>query len=193
MMPSRFPVLLAVLVLALGGILGGAAGCSRKAITTAEQARAERREARKAERSKEEEARQELELIPPPSKNLYLSVRSQRAYQNPFLVVHARTITLTITFPDQKPAGIASGGMLRPVEARVQQLELNLSGLSTALAALPAEVWPYGRVVAVEEPPNAPPQDRVVIRRNIESAIQTLNDLGVVVDEWTGPNGALLR
>ncbi len=193
MTQSRTPGILAALLLTLGGILGGPAGCSRKAILTAEQARAERREARNAERSQEEEARQELEQIPPPSKNLYLNVHSQRAYGNPFLVVHARTITMTITFPDQKPAGIPSGGMLRPAEARVQQLELNLSGLTTALAALPAEVWPYGRVAAIEESPNAPRQDRVVIRRNIESAIQILNNLGVVVDEWSGPNGELLR
>jgi hypothetical protein len=31
------------------------------------------------------------------------------------------------------------------------------------------------------------------IRRNVEATIQMLNDLGVVVDEWTGSNGALLR
>jgi hypothetical protein len=27
----------------------------------------------------------------------------------------------------------------------------------------------------------------------VEATIQILNDLGVVVDEWTGSNGALLR
>ena len=52
---------------------------------------------------------------------------------------------------------------------------------------------PYGRVVAVEESPAAPRAERVAIRRNVEATIQILNDLGVVVDEWTGSNGALLR
>jgi hypothetical protein len=54
-------------------------------------------------------------------------------------------------------------------------------------------VWPYGRVVAIEESPTAPRAERVAIRRNVEATIQILNDLGVVVDEWTGSNGALLR
>ena len=55
------------------------------------------------------------------------------------------------------------------------------------------DVWPYGRVVAIEESPTAPKTERVAIRRNVEATIQILNDLGVVVDEWTGSNGALLR
>ena len=50
-----------------------------------------------------------------------------------------------------------------------------------------------GRVVALEESPTAPKAERVAIRRNVEATIQILNDLGVVVDEWTGANGALLR
>jgi len=33
----------------------------------------------------------------------------------------------------------------------------------------------------------------VQVRRNVEATIQILNDLGIVVDEWTGPNGSLLR
>jgi hypothetical protein len=36
----------------------------------------------------------------------------------------------------------------------------------------------------VEEDPTATRQDRAQIRRNVESAMQTLSDLGVVVYEW---------
>jgi hypothetical protein len=36
----------------------------------------------------------------------------------------------------------------------------------------------------VAEAPGASPKDRARIRRNVESAIQQLNDLGIVVEEW---------
>jgi len=39
-------------------------------------------------------------------------------------------------------------------------------------------------VVAIEESPLAEKRARPQIRRQIEAAIQQLNDLGVVVDEW---------
>jgi len=39
-------------------------------------------------------------------------------------------------------------------------------------------------VIAVAESPMANPKDRPRIRRNVETTIQQLNDLGVVVEEW---------
>ena len=138
-------------------------------------------------------ARQELEQIPPPSKNRYLSVRTKEAYANPFLVVHPQTITLTIIFRDQDPNGFSAGGILRPAKARKQEIDVRPADLPQALASLSPDVWPYGRVVVIEESPTAPRAERVAIRRNVEATIQILNDLGVVVDEWTGSNGALLR
>jgi hypothetical protein len=138
-------------------------------------------------------ARDELEQIPPPSKNRYLSVRAKDAYANPFLVIHPQTITLTIIHRDPDPGAFNAGGLLRPANARKQEVDVRLDDLPGGLAALPADVWPYGRVVAVEESPAAPRSERVAVRRNVEATIQVLNDLGVVVDEWTGPNGALLR
>jgi hypothetical protein len=140
-----------------------------------------------------DEYRQELEQIPPPSKNRYLSVHSQDAYGNPFLVVHPQTVTVNIIYRDQDPNAFAGGGLLRPVKARKQAIDVRLADLPNALASLPTDVWPYGRVVAIEESPTAPKTERVAIRRNVEAAIQVLNDLGVVVDEWTGSTGALLR
>jgi hypothetical protein len=169
-----------------------ASGC-KGAAPSSGPSRAEVRQERQAEQSKMDTARQQLEQIPPPSKNRYLSVRTKEAYANPFLVVHSQTITLTIIFRDQDPNGFSAGGVLRPAKARKQEIDVRPTDLPQALASLSPDVWPYGRVVAIEESPTAPRTERVAIRRNVEAAIQILNDLGVVVDEWTGSNGALLR
>jgi hypothetical protein len=39
-------------------------------------------------------------------------------------------------------------------------------------------------VIAVAESPAANRKDRAKVRRNVEAAMQELNDLGVVVQEW---------
>jgi hypothetical protein len=176
----------------LCALLPAGTGC-KTAASSSEPSRATVRQERKAAQSKMDEARQELEQIPPPSKNRYLSVRTQDLYANPFLVVHPQTVTLTIFYKDQDPNGFSAGGVLRPAKARKQEVDVRLEDLPQALSALSVDQWPYGRVVAVEESPVAPRAERVAIRRNVESTIQILNDLGVVVDEWTGSNGALLR
>jgi hypothetical protein len=183
--PASFPIgrqrrlLFPAIQLALScALLPGVTGC-RNAAQTSAPTRAE--------------VRQELEQIPPPSKNRYLSVRTKEAYGNPFLVVHPQTVTLTVLYRDQDPNGFNAGGLLRPVKARKQEIDVRMADLPQALSSLAPDVWPYGRVVAIEESPTAPRTERVAIRRNVEATIQVLNDLGVVVDEWTGSNGALLR
>jgi hypothetical protein len=178
-----------ILLCALGS---AATGCKAPA-PSAEPSRAAVRQARQAAQSKMDEARQELEQIPPPSKNRYLSVHSREAYGNPFLVVHPQTVTMTVIYRDQAANTFDGGGLLRPAKARRQELDVRLSDLPQALSSLPSDVWPYGRVVAIEESPTAPKTERVAIRRTVEATIQILNDLGVVVDEWTGATGALLR
>jgi hypothetical protein len=55
--------------------------------------------------------------------------------------------------------------------------------LASAVIAVPSSAWPYGRVIAVVEGP-ADLKDRPKVRRNLETAIQQLNDLGIVVQEW---------
>ena len=194
--PAPFPIgrqrRSSVPVALLCALLFGVSGC-RNAVPTSAPSRAAVRQERQAEQSKMEAAREELEQIPPPSKNRYLSVRTKEAYGNPFLVVHPQTITLTILYRDQDPNGFTAGGLLRPAKARKQEVDVRLADLPQALASLSPDVWPYGRVVAIEESPTAPRTERVAIRRNVEATIQVLNDLGVVVDEWTGSNGALLR
>lgn len=176
----------------LCALLPAVSGC-RNAAPSPAPTRAEVRQERRAEQSKMDAARLELEQIPPPSKNRYLSVRTKDAYGNPFLVVHLQTVTLTILYPDQDPNAFTANGLLRPAKARKQEIDVRIADLPQAIAALPSDVWPYGRVVAIEESPTAPRTERVAIRRNVEATIQILNDLGVVVDEWTGSNGALLR
>ena len=71
---------------------------------------------------------------------------------------------------------------LRPRGAR--SCELRLSELDEAIVAIPAGAWHYGRVIAVAESSSAAPGDRPAVRRNVESVIRRLNDLGVVVEEW---------
>jgi hypothetical protein len=60
-----------------------------------------------------------------------------------------------------------------------------VSDLPAALNAVPQNFWPYGRVVAVEEAHEVPVSARPEVRLNVEAVIKTLNDLGVVVYEWT--------
>ena len=131
-----------------------------------------------------DQARQQMELIPPPSKTRYLAVRSLNAWENPYLTVQGGMLTLHVLLADANTSGLGEGGLLRPVGARRQDLNIRVSDLPTALNAVPQNAWPYGRVVAVEEAHNIPVNARPEVRRNMESAMQALNDLGVVVYEW---------
>jgi hypothetical protein len=63
---------------------------------------------------------------------------------------------------------------------------LRPADLGKAIAAIPPGAWRYGRVIAVAESPLAAPKDRPKVRRNVETTIQKLNDLGIVVEEWPG-------
>jgi hypothetical protein len=131
-----------------------------------------------------EKDRAELEQIPLPTKSLYIDIHDPVAWDNPFLSVGPDTISLRILLPDANPTPAGQGNLLRPEAARRQQLELRPSDLDTAVAAIPAGAWHYGRVIAIAESPSAAPRDRPKVRRNVEAAIQKLNDLGVVVEEW---------
>ena len=131
-----------------------------------------------------ESARRQMELIPPPSKTRYLAVHSLSGWENPYLTVQENIATLHVTQADANPSALGVGGMLRPVGARRQDLTIRVSDLPDALNAVPANSWPYGRVVAVEEAHDTPASARPAVRRNMEAAIKTLGDLGVVVYEW---------
>jgi hypothetical protein len=136
-----------------------------------------------------ESARQQLALLPPPSKARYTTVRSLDAWENPYLTVQGNMVTLHVLLADANTSPLGEGGMLRPVGARRRNLDVRTSDLPTALNAIPESAWPYGRVVAVEEAHNTPASERHIVRRNLETVIKTLNDLGVVVYEWGNAGG----
>jgi cell division septation protein DedD len=131
-----------------------------------------------------ESAREQMDLIPPPSKTRYMAIHSLESWENPYLTVQENMATLHVTLADANPSDLGAGGMLRPVGARRQNVTVRVSDLPAALNAIPENAWPYGRVVAVEEAHDAPASARPAIRRNVEAAIKTLGDLGVVVYEW---------
>ncbi|RXH56776.1 hypothetical protein [Granulicella sibirica] len=139
-----------------------------------------------------EVGRQQMELIPPPSKNRYMAIHSLASWENPYLTVQGDMVTLHVLLADANTSDLGQGTLLRPVGARRQDLNVRVSDLPTALNAVPSSAWPYGRVVALEEANNTPASARPQVRRNMESAMQVLNDLGVVVYEWN-EGGAGLR
>lgn len=134
-------------------------------------------------------ARQQMTLIPPPYKSRYMAVHSLGGWENPYLTIQENIATLHVTVADANPSGLGTGGMLRPVGARRQDVIIRTSDLPAALAAVPESAWPYGRVVAVEEAHDTPAAARPAVRRNVEATIKTLGDLGVVVYEWNESGG----
>lgn len=131
-----------------------------------------------------DQQRAELEQIPLPTKSLYIGVREPSEWANPFIYVGVDTLTLRVLVGDGEPTPTGAGTLLRPEAARRQELQLRPADLAAALVAIPPAAWHYGRVIAIAESPLAEPKDRPRIRRNVEAAIQQLNDLGIVVEEW---------
>ncbi len=132
-------------------------------------------------------AESQLAQLPPPAKGRYLQVHSMEGWNNPFLIVGRRTITLRVvdTEPgDTLPNNVLPGEKLRAVAGNKRELTVRLIDLPEALAALPESSWGYGRVVAVDEDPATPRRERPQMRRNVEAVIAMLNDLDVVVNEW---------
>jgi hypothetical protein len=155
-----------------------AGGVAQKAKNAEDQA-----QATAAKRGQE---RAELAAIPLPTKSLYVDVTDPWAWANPFIVVGPDMLTLRITLADVNPSSMGEGTFLRPANARRQEMQLRLSDLGRAVAAIPAIAWPYGRVIAVAQSPAARPQDRPTVRRNAAAVIGQLNGLGITVEEWPG-------
>lgn len=128
--------------------------------------------------------RAELAKIPLPTKSLYINVHEPSQWANPFISADADYLTLRVTMPDANPGASGESSLLRPAAARRQELQVRPAALAEALIALPSGSWHYGRVVAIAESPIADKKKRPAVRRNVEVAIQKLNDLGIVVDEW---------
>lgn len=151
---------------------------------TAVNAEKRAQETAQATASEIDRQRAALALIPLPTKSMYVDVHEAGAWVNPFLSVDAETMNLRITLADANPSDVGQGTMLRPVAARRQETEIRPTDLAEAMVALPPGAWRYGRVIAVAESPVASKKDRPKVRRNVEAAIQRLNDLGIVVEEW---------
>jgi hypothetical protein len=128
--------------------------------------------------------RDALAHIPLPTKSLYRNVHEPGEWANPFISADADSLDLRITMADANPSNMGAGTMLRPTAARRQEVQIHPADLAEALIALPDGAWRYGRVVAVAESPLADRKKRPAVRRNVEAAIQKLNDLGIVVEEW---------
>jgi len=144
-----------------------------------------------AQRRQLDSVREQLTQIPLPSKTRYLAVKTLTTWANPYLTVQGNMVTLHVTLADANTSTLGVGGMLRPVGARRQDLNVRTSDLPAALNAVPQSSWPYGRVVAVEEAHDAPQSALPQLRRNMETAIKTLNDIGVVVYEWQEPSSSI--
>jgi len=114
-----------------------------------------------------------------------MAIKSLSAWENPYVTVQGQMVTLHVMLADANTSTLGVGGLLRPTGARRQDLNVRVSDLATALNAIPEASWPYGRVIAVEEAHNVPPGDRPQVRRNVEAVDTTLNDLGIVVYDWT--------
>lgn len=133
-----------------------------------------------------DQQRAQLDRIPLPTKSLYVDIHEPGAWANPFLSIEANVLDLRINITDANPSPMGQGTILRPAAARRQEVQLRPADLAEAIVALPESAWRYGRVIAVAEAPGANAKDRAKIRRNVEAAIQQLNDLGIVVEEWPG-------
>ncbi len=157
-----------------------ATGCNRSAVVPDSDARASIAE----KQAQTELIRQQLDLIPPPSKSRYMAIHALTSWENPYLTVQGNMLTLHVTVADANTSDLGVGGILRPVGARRQDLNIRTSDLPGALNAVPQTAWPYGRVVALEEAHDTPAKARPQVRRNMETAMQILNDLGIVVYEW---------
>lgn len=138
-------------------------------------------DARANQRALEASERQQLEMIPPPAKSRFMAVHSVDSWENPSITVQPAMLELRVTLGDPNPSPVGAGGMLRPVAARQQELNISMDKLDEAVSSIPQSAWPYGRVVDLEEAAKTPAAIEPQVRRNLEVAIRKLNDLGVVV------------
>jgi len=149
-------------------------GVAQHAVSAGEKAR----QAAQVAADQKDQQRDQLERIPLPTKSLYIDIKEPNAWANPYLSVEADAIVVHTTDGNVEKTGPHADSTHR------QQMRIARSALIASLIALPASAWRYGRVVAIAETPQAPKADRPAIRRNVEAAIQQLNDLGIVVQEW---------
>jgi hypothetical protein len=155
-----------------------------RAVETVAQTAVQAEHKAQASATQLDQQRAQLEQIPLPTKSMYVDVHDATQWQNPFLSVGPNYVSLRVLFADVNPSTATQGTLLRPAAARRQELQVRVSDLDKAVAAIPGGAWRYGRVVAVAETPDVPAKERPQMRRNLETVIRQLNDLGIVVEEW---------
>lgn len=109
-----------------------------------------------------------------------MAVHSYDSWENPYITVQPDMLTVHVLLADLNPSSFGSGGMLRPIGARRQNVNIAVDKLGEAMGAIPPGSWPYGRVVAVEEAHETPGKQEPAVRRNLENAVGILNDLGIM-------------
>ena len=110
-----------------------------------------------------------------------MAIHSFESWENPYLTVQPGMLQLHVTLADANTSTLGVGGMLRPIGARRQVLDIGMDKLGEAVSSIPPGAWPYGRVMAMEEAHKTPASAEPQVRRNMETAIARLNDLGVIV------------
>jgi hypothetical protein len=131
------------------------------------------------QRAQRESQREQIDLIPPPSKTRFMAIHTFDAWENPTITVNPTMLTIHILQADANPSPSGAGGLLRPVGARREDITVAPDSLAEAMAAIPQTAWPYGRVIAIEEAHKTPPSAEPAVRRTLESTVNTLNDLGI--------------
>ena len=124
-------------------------------------------------------------MIPPPTKTRYMAVHSFDSWENPYITVQPDMVTIHVLLADANTTPYGVGGMLRPVGARREELNVAPEKLGEAMSSIPQSAWPYGRVIAVEEAHNTPVKQEPVVRRNLERIVGLLNDLGLMAYDLT--------
>ena len=103
-----------------------------------------------------------------------------------YISVEQNMIQVRIYLPDENASPIDRGGITRLSSARKQVVNVRLAQLPRALSSLPDGAWPYGRVVAIGKEKDTP-QDRAWFPNHLDITVRTLQDMGVVVDDWNHP------
>lgn len=180
--PSRIKGLAAMALLL--GVCISACHKEEQAVENVAQHAAQAQQHAQAAATERDSERAQMAKIPLPTKSLYISVHEPSQWQNPFISADAGFLDVRVIMTDANPSTVGQGSMMRPEAARRQELQIRPADLTKALLALPDRAWPYGRVVAIAESPEADRKKRPIVRRNVEAAIKNLNDLGIVVEEW---------
>jgi hypothetical protein len=171
----------ALMLLAVLPTMSSLTGCHAAPAVNAQPTAAQKAEMR----AELEDEREQMQKIPPPAKSRYMAIHSFESWQNPYLTVQANMVELHVTRGDPNPSTVGLGGMLRPEAARRAELNIADDKLSEAISSIPADAWPYGRVVAIEEAHHTPASAEPTVRRNLEATIARLADLGIQVYDPT--------